>query len=67
MKLSNLFIITLLFLSTYSSFAQSAANNNQHDLASNKTPVDYVYPYIGSINPKTRSTTPVIKVPGGNI
>lgn len=30
-----------------------------------KTPVDYVYPYIGTINPKTRGTTPVIKVPGG--
>lgn len=32
-----------------------------------KAPVDYVNMYIGSINPKTRSTTPVIKVPGGNV
>jgi putative alpha-1,2-mannosidase len=32
-----------------------------------KTPVDYVYPYIGTINPKTRGTTPVIKLPGGTI
>jgi putative alpha-1,2-mannosidase len=27
--------------------------------------VDDVYMYIGTINPKTRGTTPVIKVPGG--
>src|SRR5450759_3403878 len=32
-----------------------------------KTPVDYVNPYIGTINPKTRGTTPVIKVPGGTV
>lgn len=32
-----------------------------------KSPVDYVYQYIGTINPKTGSTTPVTKVPGGNI
>ncbi|MDR1557834.1 MAG: GH92 family glycosyl hydrolase [Tannerellaceae bacterium] len=30
-------------------------------------PVDNVYMYIGSINPKTRGTTPVIKVPGGTV
>lgn len=28
---------------------------------------DYVYQYIGTINPKTRGTTPVTKIPGGNI
>ena len=32
-----------------------------------KTPVDDVYMYIGTINPKTRGTTPVIKVPGGTV
>ena len=31
------------------------------------TPVDDVYMYIGTINPKTRGATPVIKVPGGTI
>ncbi|MDR0750003.1 MAG: GH92 family glycosyl hydrolase [Tannerellaceae bacterium] len=30
-------------------------------------PVDDVYMYIGTINPKTRGTTPVIKVPGGTV
>lgn len=30
-------------------------------------PVDLVYPYIGTINPKTRGTTPVIKAPGGTV
>jgi putative alpha-1,2-mannosidase len=37
------------------------------DPGSKKTPVDYVSMYIGTINPKTKGTTPVIKVPGGNI
>ncbi|WP_285009490.1 GH92 family glycosyl hydrolase [Pedobacter faecalis] len=32
-----------------------------------KAPADYVDLYIGSINPKTRSTQPVIKAPGGNM
>lgn len=32
-----------------------------------QTPVDDVYMYIGTINPKTRGTTPVIKVPGGSV
>ncbi len=32
-----------------------------------KTPVDYVYMYIGTINPKTSGTTPVIKVPYGQV
>jgi putative alpha-1,2-mannosidase len=32
-----------------------------------KTLVDEVYMYIGAINPKTRGTTPVIKVPGGTV
>lgn len=32
-----------------------------------KDPVDHVYMYIGTINPKTRGTTPVIKTPGGTV
>ena len=32
-----------------------------------RVPTDYVYMYIGTINPKTRGTTPVIKVPGGTV
>ncbi len=32
-----------------------------------QSPADDVYMYIGTINPKTRGTTPVIKVPGGTI
>jgi putative alpha-1,2-mannosidase len=36
-------------------------------VATGKTPADYVDLYIGSINPKTRSTSPVIKVPGGGV
>ena len=32
-----------------------------------KTPVDHVYMYIGTINPKTRGATPVVKVPYGSM
>jgi putative alpha-1,2-mannosidase len=32
-----------------------------------ETPVDHVYMYIGTINPKTRGATPVIKVPYGSV
>jgi putative alpha-1,2-mannosidase len=32
-----------------------------------ESPVDVVYPYIGTINPKTRGATPVIKAPGGSV
>jgi putative alpha-1,2-mannosidase len=32
-----------------------------------KMAVDYVNPYIGSINPKTRGVTPIIKLPGGTV
>lgn len=32
-----------------------------------QTPADDVYMYIGTINQKTRGTTPVIKVPGGSM
>ena len=34
---------------------------------SKRMPVDDVYLYMGTINPKTRGTVPVIKVPGGNV
>jgi len=32
-----------------------------------KTPVDYVNLYMGTINPKTKGTTPVIKAPDGSV
>ena len=35
--------------------------------ATKKSLADEVYMYIGAINPKTRGTTPVIKVPGGTV
>ena len=38
-----------------------------HPNGNKKTPVDYVNPYIGTINPKTRGLTPIIKVPGGTV
>lgn len=39
------------------------------DTVTQKTndPVDDVYMYIGTINPKTRGTIPVVKTPGGNV
>jgi len=43
-------------------------SNDSHGLAESKrSPVDDVHLYIGTINPKTRGTVPVIKVPGGNV
>jgi putative alpha-1,2-mannosidase len=44
-------------------FLMLQCNNPGHK----KTPVDYVNPYIGTINPKTRGLTPIIKVPGGTV
>lgn len=44
--------------------AQTALGRNQ---PMKQAPVDVVYPYIGTINPKTRGTTPVIKAPGGSV
>jgi putative alpha-1,2-mannosidase len=39
----------------------------EHQATNKKSPVDYVSLYMGTINPKTRGTVPVIKVPGGNV
>ncbi|GAB3924881.1 GH92 family glycosyl hydrolase [Mucilaginibacter myungsuensis] len=36
-------------------------------MVAGRSPSDYVDLYIGSINPKTRSTAPVIKAPGGSV
>jgi putative alpha-1,2-mannosidase len=66
------YILFTFFLLGSNAFAQqkgydSHISTHQKNGGNTKTPVDYVYPYIGTINPKTRSTVPVIKVPGGNI
>jgi len=37
------------------------------NIINEKTPADYVNLYIGTINPKTRGTSPIIKVPGGTV
>lgn len=37
------------------------------DAGTEKSPVDCVNLYMGTINPKTKGTTPVIKVPGGKV
>src|ERR1035437_2515885 len=55
-KLLFLPVLALLCL-----MLQSSAPGNK------KTPVDYVNPYIGSINPKTKGVTPIVKVPGGTV
>ncbi len=47
-------------------FAQHKAGAKT-SVQTGKSPADYVDLYIGSINPKTRSTAPVIKAPGGNM
>jgi putative alpha-1,2-mannosidase len=58
LKLKFLTLIAFLFF-TGNVFAQ------KEDLS--KTPVDYVYLYMGTINPKTKPTLPVIKAPGGTV
>ncbi len=52
----------LSFIACLSLTAQMAQGGDPKE-----TPVDYVYPYIGTINPKTHGTEPVIKVPEGNV
>jgi putative alpha-1,2-mannosidase len=47
--------------------AQPRTLTNLVNEVEKKTPVDYVYPYIGTINPKTRPTVPVIKLPSGSV
>ncbi len=56
-------LLACLMLGGTATFAQSKTKS----AAVGKSPSDYVDMYIGSINPKTRSTMPVIKAPGGNI
>ncbi|MGQ8336953.1 GH92 family glycosyl hydrolase [Sunxiuqinia sp. A32] len=58
MKFKNLFFAIVAIL---------GLNIQCQTPVSEKTPVDYVNPYIGTINPKTRGLTPVIKVPGGSV
>ena len=65
MKRKSILIALALSLSIYS-FAQKNPSSKNVVLQS-KTPVDYVDLYMGTINPKTRPTVPVIKLPGGNI
>jgi putative alpha-1,2-mannosidase len=64
-----LFALTLLTSITFAQHQNPSKVENQllYTGENKKMPVDDVYPYIGTINPKTRSTVPVIKVPGGNI
>ncbi|MCC8426526.1 GH92 family glycosyl hydrolase [Mucilaginibacter sp. UR6-11] len=63
MKLKFTFLAFFAVCAT--TFAQHKTGNKA--IATGKSPADYVNLYIGSINPKTRSTSPVIKVPGGNM
>ncbi len=62
MKIKTLILLVVFFACCSTlSFAQEKAAKT------NKSPVDYVDLYMGTINPKTRPTVPVIKVPGGNL
>jgi putative alpha-1,2-mannosidase len=65
MKLKH--TLLALFMLGGTAFAQQKAPAKAAAKPTGKTQVDYVDMYIGSINPKTRSTSPVIKAPGGNI
>ena len=58
-KIFAIIYLGLLCISSQSLYAHSGDKT--------KSPVDYVNLYIGTINPKTRGTVPVIKVPGGNV
>lgn len=63
MKLyKHLLLAALAFSTAAPAFAQT-----KKAVPAVKTPADYVDLYIGSINPKTRSTGPVIKTPGGAV
>jgi putative alpha-1,2-mannosidase len=57
----NCIFLALSMLGT-AAFAKQKASNTV-----SKTPVDYVSMYIGTINPKTRPTLPVMKTPGGKV
>jgi putative alpha-1,2-mannosidase len=62
MKLNHSILALCMLCST--AFAQKAGKKVA---IPGKTPADYVDLYIGSINPKTRSTAPIIKAPGGSM
>ena len=62
MKRKSILIALALSLSICS-FAQKNHSSKKVILPS-KTPVDYFDLYMGTINPKTRPTVPVIKIPG---
>jgi putative alpha-1,2-mannosidase len=64
MKLKH--TLLALFVLCGTAFAQQKAGKKTA-ASTGKTPADYVDLYIGSINPKTRSTSPIIKAPGGNM
>jgi putative alpha-1,2-mannosidase len=64
MKLKFTLLAFLMLGST--AFAQHKAGAKS-TASVGKSPADYVDLYMGSVNPKTRSTQPVIKVPGGNV
>jgi putative alpha-1,2-mannosidase len=63
MKLYKPLLLAALAFST----AAPATSQTKKPVPAAKTPADYVDLYIGSINPKTRSTGPVIKTPGGSV
>ncbi|MDB5155770.1 MAG: glycoside hydrolase family 92 protein [Mucilaginibacter sp.] len=66
MKIKHTFLAFFMLGST--AFAQHKVSHKPAAaMSASKTPADYVDLYIGSINPKTRSTQPVIKAPGGNM
>ncbi len=68
MKRSICFLLAAFeLIISASSLAQTSTSGKQPVVPAKKTPVDYVYSYFGTINPKTRPTVPVIKVPGGNV
>jgi putative alpha-1,2-mannosidase len=64
MKLKH--TLLALFVLCGTAFAQQKAVKKSA-ASTGKTPADYVDLYIGSINPKTRSTGPIIKAPDGNM
>lgn len=65
MKIKHTFLA--FFLLGSAAFAQHKVSHKSAAVPTGKSPADYVDLYIGSINPKTRSTAPVIKAPGGNM
>jgi putative alpha-1,2-mannosidase len=67
MKVKYTLLACLMLGSTALAQTKVSSKAKTTAVAAGKSPADYVDLYIGSINPKTRSTSPVIKAPGGNI